>query len=72
LPSKSSNINDNVNSPTEDPTWRNSFPSTTANYVFAYDSDGHYSKIQIVKVSENPKRVELKWIYNDNTFDASF
>lgn len=70
--SKSKNINDGVNSPIEDPTWRNSFTSTTDNYVFAYDADGHYSKIQIVRRSENPNRIEVKWIYNDNSFDSRF
>ena len=70
--SKSKNINDGVNSPIEDPTWRNSFPYSSENYVFAYDADGHYSKIQIVRRSENPTRVEIKWIYNDNSFDSRF
>ena len=72
LVTKSDNINDHVNSPTEDPTWRNYFPSSTENYVFAYSSDGHYSKIQIVRILENPTRVELRWIYNDNSFDVRF
>jgi len=70
--SKSENINDGVDSPSEDPTWRNSFPFTTNNYVFCYDSGGHYSKLQIVRVLDNPKRVEVRWIYNDNTFDTAF
>lgn len=70
--SKSTNFNDNEDSPTEDPTWKNSFPATTKNYVFGYTSDGHYVKIQIVKLLENPYRVELRWIINDNTFDSRF
>ena len=70
--SKSKNINDGVNSPIEDPTWRNNFPFSSDNYVFAYDADGHYSKLQIVKRSENPTRVEIKWIYNDNSYDSRF
>ncbi|MCP5062567.1 MAG: hypothetical protein GY936_08900, partial [Ignavibacteriae bacterium] len=70
--SKSNDINDGENSPLEDPTWRSSFPADTDNYVFAYDSDGHFSKIKVVRVLENPARVELEWIYNDNPFDTAF
>lgn len=70
--SPSTDLNDGKNSPSEDPSWRNSFPFTTDNYVFAYDADGHYSKIKIVKRSENPTRVELRWIYNVNSFDSRF
>lgn len=70
--SKGTDIEDGRNSPIEDPTWRNSFPMSTDNYVFAYDADGHYSKIKIVRRSENPVRVEINWIYNDNSFDSRF
>ncbi len=70
--SKSNNINDGVNSPTEDPTWRDSYLATNNNYVFLYDSDGHYSKLQIIRRLDNPSRIEIKWIYNDRPFDPAF
>ena len=65
-------IDDGKNSPIEDPTWRNNFSISTDNYIFAYDTDGHYSKIKIIRRSENPVRIELRWIYNDNSFDSRF
>jgi hypothetical protein len=70
--SKSKNINDGVNSPTEDATWRDNYLASDKNYVFLYDSDGHYSKLQIIRRFENPARVEIKWIYNDRPFDPAF
>ncbi len=69
---KKQDINDNENAPLEDPTWKNYFNIKSDNYVFAYTADGHYAKIKIVRVLENPKRIELRWIYNDNAFDRSF
>lgn len=72
LVSSYTNINDNRDAPSEDPTWKNSFPISTNNYVYVYDYDGHYSKIQIVNRFDNPTRVELKWIYNNNSFDSNF
>ncbi len=70
--SKSTNINDGVNSPTEDATWRDNYLASNNNYVFLYDSEGHYSKLQITRRFENPARIEVKWIYNDRPFDPAF
>lgn len=70
--SKSRNINDGVNAPTEDPTWTDSFLASDNNYVFMYDSEGHYSKFQIIRRFSNPERIEVRWIYNDRPFDGSF
>ena len=70
--SKGTDLEDGINSPSESSTWRNSFSISNENYVFAFDDDGHYSKLKIVRISENPVRIEIKWIYNDNSFDTRF
>jgi hypothetical protein len=72
-----SDLNDGEDSPLESSgTWTNSMSDRETNYVFLYDNDGHYSKIQIVDSGGgepgNPAWVDLLWWYNSLPDDPRF
>lgn len=76
--STSSNLNDGSDSPLNTSgAWITGIADTTStNYVFLYDNDGHYSKLSISNrgggTPGNPAWVELQWIYNKTTADNRF
>ena len=72
--SSSANINDGVNSPAKDATWKSTLAITETNYAFLYDEDGNYSKLIIVSEGETNQKawVKVKWIFNKVANDLSF
>jgi len=73
-----SNIFDGEDSPKRNTgTWTNNISdTTTTNYIFLYDHDGHYSKLKIVNsgggVAGEPAWVEVQWYYNEIVLDNRF
>ena len=62
------NIDDGLDSPNYDGTWELSMPDDVGNYYFLYDNDGNYTKFKVVNAGgegtwDNPKWVEVEWIY---------
>jgi len=58
-------------------TWTNNISdTTTTNYVFLYDHDGHYSKLKIVNsgggVAGEPAWIQVLWYYNEIVLDNRF
>ncbi|MEO8233677.1 MAG: PEGA domain-containing protein [Ignavibacteriota bacterium] len=77
--STASNLNDEADSPLNTSgTWITGIADTTStNYVFLYDNDGHYSKLLISNrgggtPGDPVAWVELKWIYNKTAADNRF
>lgn len=72
----STNFSDTVSAPVQQSSWAKSFKDTETNYVFVYDNDQHYSKLQITNrgggTPGNPAWVEVKWIYNKQAGDRRF
>jgi len=73
----SDDMYDDVDSPLHTSgTWTDNVPDTETNYVFLYDHDGHYSKLQIVDMGGgtpgNPAWVEVIWYYNNVLLDERF
>lgn len=64
----STNLTDTVAAPTQDASWVKTVKDTENNYIFVYDNDQHYSKIQITGrgggTPGNPAWVDVKVIYN--------
>jgi PEGA domain len=72
------NLNDGVPS-TNSSFWdgTKSMSDRESNYVFLYDADSHYSKLEITKFGGgtgpgDPAWVEVTWIYNNNAIDTRF
>lgn len=73
----STNLTDTVSSPARTQgTWEKSVKDTEKNYIFVYDNDQHYSKLQIVNrgggTPGSPAWVELRWIYNQSAGIRNF
>jgi hypothetical protein len=73
----STNLYDEVDSPTKDNSWGNSIDESEDNYVFLYDHDGHYSKLKIVNRGGgtglgDPAWVDVQWYYNKKLQDKRF
>jgi hypothetical protein len=73
----SDDMYDDVDSPLHNTgTWTTNIPDTETNYVFLYDHDGHYSKLQIVDMGGgtpgNPAWIEVIWYYNNVVLDERF
>jgi hypothetical protein len=72
------NLFDGVDSPDRTSgNWTNSMSDHEPNYVFLYDHDGHYSKIQVVNWHSgggpgDPSWVEIQWYYNNKYLDKRF
>lgn len=72
------NLFDNEDSPDRMASgWTNNMDDREPNYVFLYDQDGHYSKIEIVNwggagTIGDPAWVELQWYYNNTQLDKRF
>lgn len=71
-----SNLLDGINSSQKDGTWTTSVADDESNYIFVYDTDGHYSKFIILGIdggtSEDPARVRVRWLYNTNQNNVEF
>jgi hypothetical protein len=73
----SDDMYDDVDSPLHTSgTWTDNILDTETNYVFLYDHDGHYSKLQIVDMGGgtpgNPAWIEVIWYYNNVLLDERF
>ncbi|MGE5353289.1 MAG: PEGA domain-containing protein [Acidobacteriota bacterium] len=72
----STNLTDTVAAPAQDQSWVKSVKDTENNYIFVYDNDKHYSKIQITNrgggTPGTPAWVDVKVIYNQQAGDRRF
>jgi len=73
----STNLSDNVPSPSNNISWLGQVADIQTNYFFVYDADFHYSKMKVVNwhPSGGPGDygwVEVTWIYNKTVNDQRF